>query len=87
MLAPNIPDLEVHVVERDCSDVLADGWYGGFRGSTHWRGGIIVEGFYGGEEGGFASVVEAKKEDGIFCGERNVSEQICHGGLEWERTS
>ena len=87
MLAPNIPDLEVHVVERDCSDVLADGWDGGLGDPTHWRGGIIVEGFYSGEEGGFAGVVEAEEEDGIFCGERNVSEQICHGGLQRERTS
>lgn len=87
MLASNIPDLEVHVVERDGSDVLADGWDGGFGGPTYGRAGIIVEGFNGGEESGFAGVVEAEEEDGIFCGERTFSEQIYHGGLEGERTS
>lgn len=64
MLAAHVPDLEVHVVERDGGDVLADGRDGGFVGG----GSVVVEGFDGGEEGGFAGVVEAEEEDGVFCG-------------------
>ncbi len=57
VLAADVPDLEVHVVERDGGDVLADGGDGGFAGG--W--GVVVEGFDGGEEGGFAGVVEAEE--------------------------
>ncbi len=62
MLAAHVPDLEVHVVEGDGGDVLADGRDGGFGGG----GGLVVEGFDGGEEGRFAGVVEAEEEDGVF---------------------
>lgn len=64
MLPAHIPDLEIHVAEIDRRDVLAhggDGFLGG------WRRGRQVEGFDGGEEGGFAGVVEAEEEDGVFC--------------------
>lgn len=64
MLAAYVPDLEVHVVEGDGGDVLADGGDGGFVG----YGVVVVEGFDGGEEGGFAGVVEAEEQDGVFCG-------------------
>lgn len=78
MLAAHVPDLEVHVVEGDCGDVLADGGNGGFgRG-----GGVVVEGFDGGEEGRFAGVVEAEEEDGVFCLVREVGSV----GLEGART-
>ena len=37
-------------------------------GFAGWGGvGGEVEGFDGGEEGGFAGVVEAEEEDGVFC--------------------
>ena len=62
VLAADVPDPEVHVWQGDCGDVLADGGDGGFIGD----GGGAVEGFYGGEEGGFAGVVEAEEEDGVF---------------------
>ena len=62
MLAAHVPDLEVHVVEGDGGDVLADGGDGGFGG----RGVVVVEGFDGGEEGGFAGVVEAEEQDGVL---------------------
>lgn len=63
VLAAYVPDLEIYVVEGDGGYVLADGGDGGFvRG-----GGVVVEGFDGGEEGGFAGVVEAEEEDGVFC--------------------
>lgn len=65
MLAPYIPDLEIHVAEIDDRDVLADGGDGFLGGG---RGGGEVERFDGGEEGGFAGVVEAEEEDGVFCG-------------------
>ena len=65
VLAAYVPDFEVYVVEGDGGDVLADGGDGGFWGVG--RGGGGVEGFYGGEEGGFAGVVEAEEEDGVFC--------------------
>ncbi len=65
MLAADVPDLEVHVVEGDGGDVLADGGDGGFAGG--W--GVVVEGFDGGEEGGFAGVVEAQEQDGVLCWE------------------
>lgn len=73
MLAAHVPDLEVHVVEGDGGDVLADGRDGRFAG----RGGVVVEGFDGGEERGFAGVVQAEEEDGVLCG-RSVS----RGGAE-----
>ena len=63
VLAAYVPDLEVHVVEGDGGDVLADGGDGGFAG---WRG-VVVEGFDGGEEGRFAGVVEAEEEDRVLC--------------------
>lgn len=62
MLAADVPDLEVHVVEGDGGDVLADGGDGGFVGGQ----GVVVEGFDGGEEGGFAGVVEAEEEDRVL---------------------
>lgn len=64
VLPAHVPDLEVHVREGDGSHILADGWHGGFAG---WRG-VGVEGFYGGEERGFAGVVEAEQEDRVFWG-------------------
>lgn len=63
VLAAHVPDLEVHVVEGDGGDVLADGRDGGFAGD----GGVVVEGFDGGEEGRFAGVVEAEEEDRVLC--------------------
>ena len=64
VLSADIPELEIHVREIDGSDVLADGG-DGFRGGEGVRG--EVEGFDAGEEGGFAGVVEAEEEDGVFC--------------------
>jgi len=64
VLPAYVPDLEIHVAEIDGRDVLADGG-DGFLGCG--RGGGEVEGFDGGEEGGFAGVVEAEEEDGVFC--------------------
>lgn len=64
MLPAYIPDLEIHVAEIDGRDVLADGGHGFLGGG---RGGREVVGFDGGEEGGFAGVVEAQEEDGVFC--------------------
>lgn len=71
MLPAHVPDLKVDVVEGDGGDVLADGRDGGFRGGGGWGRG--VEGFDGVEEGGFAGVVEAEEEDGVFCGWGRVS--------------
>ncbi len=76
-MAADIPDLEVHVGEGNGCDVLADrgnsvprcGGGGGFalRPGKRIDGGI-EEGFYLREEGGFAGVVKAKEEDGVFWG-------------------
>lgn len=63
VLPAHVPDLEVHVVEGDGGDVLADGRDGGLG----WYGGVVVEGFDGGEEGRFAGVVEAEEEDRVLC--------------------
>lgn len=62
VLAADVPDLQVHVGQGDGGDILTDGGDGGFAG----RRGVRVEGFDGGEEGGFAGVVEAEEEDGIL---------------------
>lgn len=62
VLPAHVPDLEVHVVEGDGGDVLADGRDGGLAGC----GGVVVEGFDGGEEGRFAGVVEAEEEDRVL---------------------
>ena len=67
MLPAYIPDLEIHIWKRYSSDILADGRDGGFCGGGGGGGGEGVEGFDGVEEGGFAGVVEAKEEDGVFC--------------------
>ncbi len=56
MLPAYVPDLEIYVAEIDGRDVLADGGDGFLGGGG---GGGEVEGFDGGEEGGFAGVVEA----------------------------
>jgi len=63
VLPAYVPDLEIHVAEIDGRDVLANGGDGFLSGRG---GGGEVEGFDGGEEGGFAGVVEAEEEDGVF---------------------
>lgn len=73
MLPAYIPDLEIHIWQGDGSDVLADSRDGGFGGGGGRGGGggggrgEGVEGFDSVEEGGFAGVVEAEEEDGVFC--------------------
>lgn len=67
MLPAYVPDLEIHIAEIDGRNVLADSG-DGFLGRG--RGGGKVERFDGGEEGGFAGVVEAEEEDGVFCAAR-----------------
>ena len=64
VLSAHVPDLEVHVRQRDGGDILADGRHGLDSGE-----GVVgeVEGFDGGEEGGFAGVVQAEEEDGVLC--------------------
>jgi len=81
VLAAYVPDSEIQFWKGDCGDVLADGGEGGFlRGGG---GGGGVEGFDGGEEGGFAGVVEAEEEDGVFWDwERRVSGIVRRGGVE-----
>jgi hypothetical protein len=80
-LPANVPDFEVHVRQGDGCHVLADGGHGV---AGCGRGfGIAVgvqreEGFDLGEEGGFASVVEAEEEDGVFCRGR-LSMYMLHG--------
>lgn len=65
MLPAYIPDLEIEVLrcgERDGSYVLAN-CGDGFEVRV-----VVGEGgFYLFEEGGFAGVVEAEEEDGVFC--------------------
>jgi hypothetical protein len=70
-LPADVPDLEVHVgqgynrdVLADCGDCFAQGG-GGIGGGVCGVGGD-VELFDAVEEGGFAGVVEAKEEDGVF---------------------
>jgi len=65
MLPADVPYLEVDVWlwEFDGSDVLADGGHG-FEVGVRGR----VGGFYLLEECGFAGVVEAQEEDGVFWG-------------------
>jgi hypothetical protein len=68
-LPADVPDPEVHVRQGDGGDILADGRHrvaGGGGG-----GGLAVrvkgvECFDLREEGGFAGIVEAEKEDGVF---------------------
>lgn len=69
VLTADVPDLEVHVGEGDGADILADCGHGALGG--RWRVGE-VNGFNGTEECGFAGVVEAEEEDGIFWEERLV---------------
>ena len=64
VLTPYIPNLEIHVCKTDRGDILADCWDGALGG---WRVLGEVYGFDGAEEGGFAGVVEAEEEDGVFC--------------------
>ena len=64
MLTPYVPDFEIHVGHRDCRDILSDCW------NRFQVGGWSVreeEGFDLFVEGGFASIIEAEEEDGIFC--------------------
>jgi hypothetical protein len=64
VLPSNIPDLEVHVGQRDGGDILADCRYG-----FEFGGGVggEEERFHLFVEGGFTGVVEAEEEDGVFC--------------------
>jgi len=63
MLAPDVPNFKVHVWKGDGGNILADGGYG----FEFWGGvGGEEEGFYLFVEGGFAGVVEAEEEDGVF---------------------
>jgi len=55
--------------EGDGGDILADGGHG--LCGWGWMRGVVV-GFYGGEEGGFAGVVETEEEDRIFFFTRGV---------------
>jgi len=64
MLPTDVPDLQIHIVQIDQADVLADGGHGIEFGLV----GRVVKGFDLFEQGGFAGVVEAEKEDGVFCG-------------------
>lgn len=67
VLAAHVPDFEVQVRQRDGRDVLPD------RRDRLERWGWVrgqVEGFDLREESGFAGVVEAEEEDGVFCGGR-----------------
>lgn len=63
VLATDVPDLEVQVRQRYRGDVLAD------RGDGFEVGVVraAVDGADLLEEGGFAGVVEAEEEDGVFC--------------------
>jgi hypothetical protein len=67
MLAADVPDLQVYGRvwrgQFDGRDILADGG-DGFEVGVRWG----VGGFYLLEESGFAGVVEAEEEDGVFCG-------------------
>ena len=63
VLAAYVPDFQVHIWQGYSGDILADGGDGFLGGGR--RGGE-VEGFDGGEKGGFAGVVEAEEEDGVF---------------------
>jgi hypothetical protein len=63
VLAADVPDLEVQVRQRYRGDVLADCGDG-------FQVGVVraaVDGADLLEEGGFAGVVEAEEEDGVFC--------------------
>ena len=68
VLPAHVPDLQVHVGQRDGLDVLADGGHGAGVDASGGGGVIEVEVFDGGEEGRFARVVEAEEEDGVLCG-------------------
>lgn len=63
MLSSYIPDLEVEVWKRYCSDILPNCRYG--LEIRMCMGGM--RGFYLFEEGCFACIVEAKKEDRVLC--------------------
>lgn len=84
MLAAHVPDLEVYGGvggrERDGGYVLADGGHG-FEVRVLGAEG----GFYLFEERGFARVVEAEEEDGVFwgcvsCEDLGISICACGGG-------
>lgn len=68
-LPADIPDLEVHVWQGDGGDILPDGRHGVASGGG-WGGVAVgvkgVERFDLREESGFAGVVEAEQEDGVF---------------------
>lgn len=66
-LTADIPDLQVHIRQGEGRNVLADsgGGFAGIRGGSALGTGE-KEGLDLGEEGGFASIVEAEKEDGVF---------------------
>ncbi len=65
VLPAYIPDLEIHVRQANRWDILADGGDGFLGGGG---GGGEVKGFDGGEECGFAGVVETEEEDGVLWG-------------------
>ena len=64
MLTAHVPDLQVHIGQRYGRDVLTNGRYR--VGGWGRRGGnvYILDGI---EKGSFPGVIEAKKENGIFC--------------------
>ncbi len=64
VLAPHVPDLEVHIWQRDCRDILTD-CGDGFELWVRVRG--EVEGFDLFVEGRLASVVEAEEDYGVLC--------------------
>lgn len=65
VLASYVPDLEIHIGEGDGRDVLTDGGDGVEFGGC--GGGVgAEEGFDLFVEGGFAGIVEAEEEDGVF---------------------
>ena len=63
MLPADVPDLEVHVRQANSRHILTHR-RDGFLGRRGRRG--EVEGFDGGEEGGFARVVKAEEEDRVL---------------------
>lgn len=66
-LAADIPDLQVHIGQGDSRDILPDGWnsLAGVWGRGAFGTGE-EESFDLGEEGGFAGIIQAEEEDGVF---------------------
>jgi hypothetical protein len=62
MLAADVPDLQVQVGKSNRGDILPDRGHGFEIGMKVYR----VRGFDLFEEGGFAGVIEAEEEDGVF---------------------